>query len=118
MHRSELTRHAPLTLLYSVHPGASMQTRVEKVYTLEIEGKPVLTFEAQNLQEAQSLTREAWLRDDLQELKSQGAALWDGKARLSVRLADSAEAGRYERESKTLPQDPDEMAIVYLIELY
>ena len=94
-----------------------MQTPDERVYTLEIEGKPVLAFAARNSQEAQSLTREAWLRDDLQELKSQGAALWDGKAKLSVRLANDAEAGRYERETNALPPDPDELAVVYLIDL-
>jgi len=94
-----------------------MQTSVEKVYTLLIEGKPVLAFQARNLQEAQSLTREAWLRDDLQQLKSQDAALWDGKAPLRVRLADEAETGRYERETKAMPPDPDELAIVYFIDL-
>ena len=95
-----------------------MQTADERVYTLEIAGKPVLTFAARNLPEAQSLAREAWLRDDLQELRSQGAALWDGKARLSVRNANDVEASRYQRESKNVPADPDELAIVYLVELY
>jgi hypothetical protein len=94
-----------------------MQTTRENVYTLEIAGKPVLAFAARNFQEAQSLTRETWLRDDLRQLRSQSAALWDGKARLSVRLANDAEAGRYQRESKILPPDPDELAIVYLVDL-
>jgi len=94
-----------------------MQTAGERCYTLEIAGKPVLAFSARNSQEAQSLTREAWLRDDLRQLRSQGAGLWDGKSRLSVRLADDAEAGQYERETKAISPDPDELAIVYLIDL-
>ena len=107
-------------LQYSAEAAPGMQTANanEKVYTLEIAGQPVLAFAAKNLQEAQSLTREAWLREDLQQLKSQGAALWDGKARFSVLLAESNEAGRYERESKTLPSEPEELAIVNLVELY
>ena len=94
-----------------------MQTLRENVYTLEIAGKPVLAFAAGNSREAQSLAREAWLCDDLQQMRSQGATLWDGKARLSVRLADDSEAGRYEQETKALPPDPDELAVVYLIDL-
>lgn len=81
-----------------------MQTTRENVYALEIAGKPVLAFAARNSQEAQSLTREVWLRDGLQQLRSQGAALWDGKARLSVRLAD--DAGQQERAKKALPRTP------------
>ena len=94
-----------------------MQTSVEKLYTLVIEGKPTLAFKARNLQEAQSLTREAWLQDDLQQLRSQDKAVWDGKAPLGVRLADDAEVGWYERETKAMPPDPDELAIVYLIDV-
>ena len=90
----------------------------EMIYALEVSGKSVLTFAARNLSEAQGLTREAWLQDDLRQLRSHGKALWDGMARLTVRIADTAEAGRYERESKTVPRDADELAIVYLVELY
>ena len=95
-----------------------MQTADERCYTLEITGRAVLAFAARNLPEAQSLTREAWLRDDLRQLRSQGRALWDGMAPLRVRLADDVEASRYERESKNVPSDADELAIVYLVELY
>lgn len=95
-----------------------MQTPKENVYTLVIADKAVLAFAARNLQEAQSLAREVWLRDDLREMKSQGRALWDGKAPLRVRLASDAERRQYEQETEALPPDPDELAIVYLVELH
>jgi hypothetical protein len=46
---------------------------------------PTLTFEAQNLREAQELCHKQWLKDDLAEAKSDGAPLWDGKAKLRAR---------------------------------
>jgi hypothetical protein len=39
------------------------------------------------LREAQELCHEQWLKDDLAEAKSDGAPLWDGKAKLRVRMA-------------------------------
>jgi hypothetical protein len=51
-----------------------------KIFTIEIGDTPTLTFEVQNLREAQELCHEQWLKDDLAEAKSDGAPLWDGKA--------------------------------------
>ena len=39
------------------------------------------------LREAPELCHEQWLMDDLAEAKSDGAPLWDGKAKLRVRMA-------------------------------
>jgi hypothetical protein len=50
-----------------------------RLFTIEIGGTPTLTFEAQNLREAQELCHEQWLKDELAEAKSDGAPLWDGK---------------------------------------
>jgi hypothetical protein len=57
------------------------------VFTIEIGGRPTLTFQAQNLREAHELCREEWLKGDLAEAKSDGAPLWDGKAELRARIA-------------------------------
>jgi hypothetical protein len=57
------------------------------IFTTEIGDTPTLTFEAQNLREAQELCHEQWLKDDLAEVKSDGARLWDGKAKLRARIA-------------------------------
>lgn len=89
----------------------------ERLYTVEVGGRAVLCFPATNHRDAQSLLREDWLRADLRELRSRGKPLWDGREKLGVRNADSAETSRFERESKSLPADGD-LAIVYLVELY
>jgi len=65
---------------------------LSRIFTIEIGDTPTLTFEAQNLREAQELCHEQWLKDDLAEAKSDGAPLWDGKAKLRVRIARSTRA--------------------------
>jgi hypothetical protein len=89
----------------------------DRVYTLEVGGRPVLCFPAASLQQAQSLPKEDWIRTDLRELKSGGKPLWDGREKLAVRNASSFEAARFERESKSLP-DQGDLPIVYLVLLY
>jgi hypothetical protein len=58
-----------------------------KVFALEIDGVPPLTFEAVNIREARQLCREQWLKEDLSEARSGGSPLGDGNAKLSARLA-------------------------------
>ena len=89
----------------------------DRVYVIEIGDRAVLCFPAAGFQEAQSLLKEEWLRADLKKLRSGGKALWDGNEKLRVRNADGSEASRFERESKSLPDDID-LPIVYLVDLY
>jgi hypothetical protein len=56
-----------------------------RIFTIEIGDTPTLTFEAQNLREAQELCHEQWLKDDLAQAKSHDIPLWDGKAKLRAR---------------------------------
>jgi len=86
------------------------------VFTIEIGGTPTLTFEAQNLREAQELCHEQWLKDDLAEVKSAGAPLWDGKAKLRARMALPDESALF-TEAKTNSQPSDGLMLVYLVEL-
>src|SRR5262245_422413 len=58
---------------------------VPAIFTLDIDGRPVLAFEAKNLSESRELCRELWLRQDIAGLMSNGAPLWDGKAPLRAR---------------------------------
>ena len=74
------------------------------------------TFEAQNLREAQELCREQWLKDDLAEAKSDGAPLWDGKAKLRARIALPNESAVFS-EAKNNGQPSDGLMLVYLVEL-
>jgi hypothetical protein len=90
---------------------------MQRIYTLEIGGRPVLCFPATHLQEAQGILKEEWLRLDLRELKSGGKPLWDGREKLAVRNAHSFETARYDKEAKSLP-DQGDLKIVYLVVLY
>jgi hypothetical protein len=86
------------------------------IFTIEIGSVPTLTFEAQNVREAQELCREQWLKDDLAEAKSNGVPLWDGKAMLRARIALPDETAVF-TEAKNNGHPSDGMMLVYLIEL-
>jgi|SRR5713101_6647628 len=70
------------------------------IFTIEIGDTPTLTFEAQNLREAHELCHEQWLKDDLAEAKSDGAPLWDGKAKLRARMARPDESALFAEANK------------------
>ena len=85
-------------------------------FTIEIGDAPTLTFEAQNLREAQELCHEQWLKDDLVEAKFGGAPGWDGKTKLRARIALPDESAVF-AEAKNNAQASDELMLVYLVEL-
>ena len=87
-----------------------------KIFTIEIGDTPTLTFEVQNLREAQELCHEQWLKDDLAEAKSDGVPLWDGKAKLRARIALPDESALFAEANKN-GQAADELMLVYLVEL-
>ena len=68
---------------------------LSRIFTIEIGDTPILTFEAQNLREAQELCHEQWLKDELAEAKSDGAPLWDRKANLRARMARPDESALF-----------------------
>jgi hypothetical protein len=67
---------------------------VERPFTLLVAGRPILSFVASTFNEANEITREEWLRADLLKYRSNGQALWDGDAKLSVRASDAEEKKR------------------------
>ncbi|HSZ76599.1 MAG TPA: hypothetical protein VK775_04330 [Chthoniobacterales bacterium] len=85
------------------------------VFTLDIGGKPTLTFEAKNLRESSELCRESWLRDEVAQLRSYGVPLWDGKAALKTRYASEAEKAAFVEATGEAPLE--EMIFVYLVRL-
>jgi hypothetical protein len=89
---------------------------LSRIFTIEIGDTPTLMFEAQNMREAQELCREQWLKDDLAEAKSDGAPLWDGKAKLRVRMARPDESAQFAAAKKN-GQPSDGLMLVYLVEL-
>jgi len=89
---------------------------LSRIFTIEIGDTPTLTFEAQNLREAHELCHEQWLKDDLAEAKSDGAPLWDGRAKLRARMALPDESALF-AEAKNNGQPSDGLMLVYLVEL-
>jgi hypothetical protein len=87
-----------------------------RVFTLEVDDRPILTFEASAIREAQSIYKESWLRKDLGSLKSSGAPLLTGNAKLSVRAATPEEAIMFARGAEAA-KSSDDMVLVYLVEL-
>jgi hypothetical protein len=87
------------------------------VFTLDIDGKPALTFEAKNLREAWEVCHERWLHQDIARLRSNETPLWDGKAPLRSRYASEAEIAVYRQSAVDARQTPGDLVLVYLVEL-
>jgi hypothetical protein len=85
------------------------------IFTLDIDGRPTVAFEAKNLREASQLSREQWFQDDVAQLESGGASLWDGKALLKTRYASDAEKAAFLEAAGEA--STDDMVLVYLVEL-
>jgi hypothetical protein len=89
---------------------------MDRVFILEIDGRPVLAFVATTLKEALELGREDWLRNDLRILKSEGVPLWDGAAKISVRIAKPDEVAAYKTDVPEL-DNAEELGMVFIVEL-
>ena len=88
-----------------------------RVFTLLVDGKPTLAFEARNIQEAQQLCKEPWLRLDLQSLKSNGTQLGTASSSLSVRTANQEETSLFTKAVAEAPAQAEDMVLAYLVEL-
>jgi len=97
--------------------GEGKMIRAETVFTLEVAGQAVLMFQALTTQEAKALPREQWIRDDLRDAYSNGAPIWDGKEKLSVRRANPDEAARFSKAITGAEDDSGDLVLVYLVEL-
>jgi predicted GH43/DUF377 family glycosyl hydrolase len=86
------------------------------VFTIEIDGKPILSFEAINLREAYELCHERWLKSDLLEATSAGVPLWDGKTKLRARIAMEDEAAKVALAAQSI-EPSDGLLLVYHVEL-
>ena len=91
--------------------------RLDTVYVLEIGGTPVLAFAAHSRQEALSVRKEQWLRDDLMSAQTGGRPLWDGQAPMTVRQASAAEAETYSETARVTVDGSGETLLVFLVEL-
>lgn len=67
-----------------------------KVFTLEIDGQPILVFDADSIEEARGICALSEFRADLGELRRQGKPLLDDAAILAARDATASEAAAFD----------------------
>jgi hypothetical protein len=85
------------------------------IWTLEIDGKPNLAFEAKKYREADEICHQEWLRVELGQQKINDVPLCRADSDLRIRLARPAEMQLYRQavEANKLSDNN----LVYLIEL-
>jgi hypothetical protein len=93
-----------------------MKDVFSRVFTLEVDGRPTLAFEARRTREAQEVCKESWLRGDLIVLSSGGSPLCSDRSKFTVRPATADEAVVYE-QAATAAKSSDDLVLAYLIEL-
>jgi len=79
-------------------------TLFHSIFTIEIGGKPTVTFEAKGLREANEICNAPWLKEDFASARSNGAPLWDGKAQLRARMGYADEIATFGDASKDAQQ--------------
>jgi hypothetical protein len=93
-----------------------MNDAFSRVFTIEVDSRPTLAFEASRTREAQEICKGAWLRDDLIVLSSGGVPICSDQSKLSVRPATDDEVVIYEQASE-VAKPSDDMVLAYLIDL-
>lgn len=107
----------PKVFLARVGKGeGQMMAAYSRVFTLEVDDRPILTFEADRFREAQELCKEPWLRADLRALTSNGVPVMRTDAKLSVRPASAEEATIFSHAASANERS-DDMVLAYLVEL-
>jgi hypothetical protein len=91
--------------------GPSLRT-----YTLEIDGRPTLAFEATSISEVQAVCSDPDFQLDLATLTSGGIPILSSTAKLEPRLATEQEATAFKR-AVDLARSSDQPTIAFLIEV-
>ena len=85
------------------------------IWTLEIDGKPTLAFEAKKYREADEICHQEWLRVELGQQKINDVPLCHADSDLRIRLARPDEMVLYRQAAEADKSSNDKL--VYLIEL-
>jgi hypothetical protein len=91
-------------------------SRPLKIFTLEINGRPTLAFEAAGLPEACEICRDVDLRADLGALTSDGIPICAEDATVIPRPAAQEEIAAFERAVKLAPTS-DEPTMAFLMKI-
>ena len=93
------------------------------LFTLEIEGRPIMVFAGEDQTTAELFAEEPSLHEDLMAFAHEGKPLWDGEAELSVREAHPEEASDWEAAFASAVEDGEadeeerEGFVVFLLEV-
>lgn len=87
------------------------------IYTIDVDGKPVVCFPAKSWSKARELAREEWLRANLCVQRSAGAPLAGPTSKIRSRLATLDEIARFEKHRAVHGRQPDDLELAYLVEL-
>jgi hypothetical protein len=93
-----------------------MKTVFPRIFTLEVDGRPTLAFEASGAKEARQLCQEPWLHNDLSILTSGGVRLRTAESELAVRPASPDEATVFALVADRM-KPSDDMTLAYLVDL-
>src|SRR5258708_39945013 len=86
------------------------------IFTIEVDGRPTLAFEAKRYSGAEAICEDEELRATLRLLKSGEGPICGDNARLDVRLARPDEAAVY-RPAAGTSQSIDDLLLAHLVEL-
>ena len=86
------------------------------IFTIEVDGKPTIAFEAKRYSEAEAICRDEGLRAKLSLLKSGEVPVCGDNAILDVRLAHPDEAVLF-KEAAGASESTDDLMLTYLVEL-
>jgi hypothetical protein len=91
-------------------------TSRSQIFTLEVDNRAVMAFEAADVAEAQDICKDPDLRTDLCALTSDGAVICSASAVLTARAADENEVAAFERAVALAPAS-DEPTMAFLIKV-
>ena len=94
-----------------------MHSALGLVFTIDIDGKPTIAFEARQLREASELCNEEWLRRDLNTLSSNGVPLCGIGSKMKARIATQSERAVYRETAQGAVPSSDYILLAYLLEL-
>jgi hypothetical protein len=91
-------------------------TKSPLVFTLVIDGTPVAAFAAGRAHEARELSREQWLRNDLEMRTANGKPVSHRRSNYSVHQATAAQQSAYVRGSASFT-GKEKVPLVFLVQL-
>jgi hypothetical protein len=87
------------------------------IFTMKVDGRPTVVFEVGNWSQAKELSREEWFRANISLQMSGGVPLSVATSNYGARYALPAEVARFEQLREALGRAPDDLELVYLVDL-